>query len=116
MGSAAVSGLAHPRAGQRNFERCHISAARQGYVDVGQDSLRDCVSQGSAGGDADGVHWNSRPALPLSGSGCDYYIQQGTYPRTTYPVIIGSDGSGIVERRHEGQAIVSLPPGAEVIT
>ncbi|MEK7671521.1 MAG: medium chain dehydrogenase/reductase family protein, partial [Bacteroidota bacterium] len=27
----------------------------------------------------------------------DYYIQQGTYPRTTYPIIIGSDGAGIAE-------------------
>ena len=27
----------------------------------------------------------------------DYYIQQGTYPRVTYPVIIGSDGAGVVE-------------------
>ncbi len=27
----------------------------------------------------------------------DYYIQQGTYPRTTYPIIIGSDGAGVVE-------------------
>ncbi len=27
----------------------------------------------------------------------DYYIQQGTYPRTAYPIIIGSDGSGVVE-------------------
>lgn len=27
----------------------------------------------------------------------DYYIQQGTYPRSTYPVIIGSDGAGVVE-------------------
>ncbi len=26
----------------------------------------------------------------------DYYIQQGTYPRTTYPIIIGSDGAGVV--------------------
>lgn len=26
----------------------------------------------------------------------DYYIQQGTYPRITYPVIIGSDGAGVV--------------------
>lgn len=28
----------------------------------------------------------------------DYYIQQGTYPRTAYPVIIGSDGAGVVEK------------------
>jgi NADPH:quinone reductase-like Zn-dependent oxidoreductase len=27
----------------------------------------------------------------------DYYIQQGIYPRTTYPIIIGSDGAGVVE-------------------
>ncbi len=27
----------------------------------------------------------------------DYYIRQGTYPRTTYPIIIGSDGAGVVE-------------------
>ncbi|MBX2990544.1 MAG: zinc-binding dehydrogenase [Bacteroidetes bacterium] len=27
----------------------------------------------------------------------DNYIQQGTYPRTTYPIIIGSDGAGVVE-------------------
>lgn len=27
----------------------------------------------------------------------DYYIQQGTYPRTKYPIIIGSDGAGVVE-------------------
>jgi NADPH:quinone reductase-like Zn-dependent oxidoreductase len=27
----------------------------------------------------------------------DSYIQQGTYPRTTYPIIIGSDGAGVVE-------------------
>lgn len=27
----------------------------------------------------------------------DYYIQQGTYPRVRYPIIIGSDGAGIVE-------------------
>lgn len=26
----------------------------------------------------------------------DYYIQQGTYPRITYPIIIGSDGAGVV--------------------
>jgi len=26
----------------------------------------------------------------------DWYIQQGTYPRTRYPVIIGSDGAGVV--------------------
>ncbi len=26
----------------------------------------------------------------------DYYIQQGTYPRTTYPIIIGSDGAGVI--------------------
>ncbi|MBI5472391.1 MAG: zinc-binding dehydrogenase [Ignavibacteriae bacterium] len=27
----------------------------------------------------------------------DLYIRQGTYPRTNYPIIIGSDGSGVVE-------------------
>lgn len=26
----------------------------------------------------------------------DYFLQQGLYPRTTYPIIIGSDGAGIV--------------------
>lgn len=26
----------------------------------------------------------------------DYFIQQGTYPRTKYPIIIGSDGAGVV--------------------
>lgn len=27
----------------------------------------------------------------------DFYIQQGTYPRITYPIIVGSDGAGVVE-------------------
>jgi zinc-binding alcohol dehydrogenase/oxidoreductase len=43
----------------------------------------------------------------------DHYIQQGTYPRTTYPVIIGSDGAGIVEA--VGANVSRLLIGNEVL-
>jgi zinc-binding alcohol dehydrogenase/oxidoreductase len=43
----------------------------------------------------------------------DYYIQQGTYPRTKFPLIIGSDGAGIVE--NVGKNVHRSLIGSEVV-
>ncbi len=43
----------------------------------------------------------------------DYYIQQGTYPRTKYPIIVGSDGAGVVEA--VGADVSPALVGSEVI-
>ncbi len=43
----------------------------------------------------------------------DCYIQQGTYPRTKFPIIIGSDGAGVVE--DVGKNVSRSLIGSEVV-